>query len=81
MTVKNVHGVDKAVDPHVKPEHQKPRPRQVDEKYQPPAPDIASKPKFPQPRIQSRDQHVSRKLIERSCAVLNRRELSLTRNL
>ena len=76
MTVPKVHGVDKAVDPHVKPEHQKPHPHQVDKRYQPPAPDIASKPRFPQPRIQSRDQCVSRKLIERSRAVLNRRELS-----
>ena len=76
MTVLKVHGVDKAVDPHVKPEHQKPRPSQVDKQYQAPAPDIASKPRFPQPRIQSRDQRVSRKLIERSHAVLNRHELS-----
>ena len=76
MTVPKVHGVDKAVDPHVKPEHQKPRPHQVDKQYQPPAPDIASKLRFPQPHIQSRDQRVSRKLIERSRAVLNRRELS-----
>ena len=76
VTVPKVHGVDKAVDPHVKPEHQKPRPRQVDKQYQPPAPDIASKPKFPQPHIQSRDQRVSQKLIERSRAVLNHRELS-----
>ena len=68
--------MDKAVDPHVKPEHQKPRPHQVDKQYQPPAPDVASKPRFPQTRIQSRDQRVSRKLIERSRAVLNRRELS-----
>ena len=85
MTVPKVHGVDKEVDPHVKPEHQKPRPRQVDQKYHPPAPDIASKPKFPQPRIQSRDQRVSRKLIKRSRAVLNRMnclQISLvTRNL
>ena len=76
MTVPKVHGVDKAVNPHVKPEHQKPRPRQVDKQYQPPAPDIASKQRFPQPCIQTRDQRVSRKLIERSHAVLNRRELS-----
>ena len=76
MTVPKVHGVDKAVDPHVKPEHQKPRPCQVDKQYQPPASDIASKPRFPQPCIQSRDQRVSRKLIERSRAVLNSRELS-----
>ena len=76
MTVPKVHGVDKAVDQHVKPEHQKPRPRQVDKQYQPPAPDIASKLRFPQPCIQSRDQRVSRKLIERSHAVLNHRELS-----
>ena len=68
--------MDKAVDPHVKPEHEKPCPRQVDKQYQPPAPDIASKPKFPQPQIQSRDQRVSRKLIERSHAVLNCCELS-----
>ena len=76
VTVPKVHGVDKAVDPHVKPEHQKPHPCQVDKQYQPPVPDIASKPRFPQPCIQSRDQRVSRKLIERSRAVLNRRELS-----
>ena len=72
VTVLKVHGVDKAVDPHVKPERQKPHPRQVDKQYQQPAPDIASKPRFPQPHIQSRDQRVSRKLIERSRAVLNR---------
>ena len=76
MTVPKVHGVDKAVDRHVKPEHQKPHPRQVNKQYQPPASDIANKPRFPQPRIPSRDQRVSRKLIERSHAVLNRCELS-----
>ena len=77
MTVPKVHGVDKGVDPHVKPEHQKPRPRQEHKQCPPPVPLLPKKPKLPQPHLQTCDQRLSCKLIERSRSVLNRCESTL----
>ena len=40
VTVPKVHGVDKGVDPHVKPEHQKPRPQPKQKRCPPTAPNM-----------------------------------------
>ena len=74
VSVPKVHGVDKGVDPHVKPEHQKPHPQPEQKRRLTPAAPLLKRNSLPQPRPQANDQHLTRKLVERSRAVLNRCE-------
>ena len=74
MSIPKVHGVDKGVDLHVKPEHQKPRPQPEQKRCPPPAPPLPKRHGLPQPRPHTNDQRLTRKLVERSRAVLNRRK-------
>ena len=75
VTVPKVHGVDKGVDPHVKPEHQKLHPQPAPKHRLPPAPHVPKKTHVPQPRPQAHNQCLSHKLVDRSRSVLNRREV------
>ena len=70
MTVPKVHGVDKGVDPHVKPKHQKPRPQPEQKRCPPTAPNMPKKPHLPQSCPQAHDQHLSHKLVDRSRSIL-----------
>ena len=76
MTVPKVHGVDKGVDPHVKPEHQKPRPQPEQKRHPPTAPNMPKKPCLPQACPQAHDQCLSHKLVERSRSILKQREMT-----
>ena len=76
MTVPKVHGVDKGVDPHVKPEHQKPRPQPKQKQRPPTAPSMPKKPHLPQACPQAHDQCLARKLVDRSRSILKQCELT-----
>ena len=76
MTVPKVHGVDKGVDPHVKPEHQKPRPQPKQKRCPPTAPSMPKKPHLTQAHPQAHDQCLSCKLVDRSRSILKQRELT-----
>ena len=68
--------MDKGVDPHVKPEHQKPHPQPKQKRCPPTAPSMPKKPHLPQACPQAHDQHLSCKLVDRSRSILKQRELT-----
>ena len=68
--------MDKGVDPHVKPEHQKPRPQPKQKQCPPTAPSMPKKPHLPQAHPQAHDQSLSHKLVDRSRSILKQRELT-----
>ena len=76
MTVPKVHGVDKGVDPHVKPKHQKPHPQPKQKRCPPTAPNMPKKPHLPQAHPQTHDQRLSHKLVDRSQSILKQREMT-----
>ena len=68
--------MDKGVDPHVKPEHQKPHPQPEQKRCPPTAPNMPKKPHPPQACPQTHDQRLSHKLVERCRSILKQRELA-----
>ena len=76
MTVPKVHGVDKGVDPHVKPEHQKPCLQPEQKRCPLTAPNMPKKPHLPQARPQAHDQRLSHKLVDRSRSILKQHEMT-----
>ena len=67
IKVPSVHGIHKGVDPHVKPEHQKPKA---------PAAPTAHKQTVSVPRPPRPEHKISRKLVEQSKAMLYRKDKS-----
>ena len=57
----------------MKPEHQKHHPLPEQKRRPPPVPPLTKRPGLSQPRPHTNDQRLTRKLVEKSRAVLNRR--------
>ena len=76
VRVPKVHGMDKGVDPHVKPKHQKPHPQPEQKGCPPTAPSMPKKPHLPQAHPQAHDQCLSYKLVDRSRSILKQCELT-----